>query len=496
MDGAMSFLPFAGVSGGNSLQGAVNEAYGGLFKALEAGSGVTDVANLVGGGALRRQSLEATLVATIQQNPDFRAWNLLDKTPATATVDEWTEENDIGGWMGSAFNDELGDIEEQDAELKRHTLQIKYLMTRRRVSFVKELEGGIDRPTAVQQTAGALDLLTSAEWGLFNGDAEVMPQEFDGLYKIVNANAPTENVIDVKGEPLGNGAEEIQKAVAIASQFGNWGQSSHGFWSLGVQADLDSGLDPAQRVMVPWKGVDAAASSPGIMKGAPVVGIKSSFAHQGVVQAVYDKFILPSQPPAEAASGVFRKALNTGVVKPASIAAAAEADAASQFESKHSGNYYYAVSAVNKKGESAVTLVAAQVAVAAGDKVVLTITGGINGTETGYRVFRGRLNGSNALTDLREMARVAKAGDTTVYTDLNRDVPGSSKAFILNMVPGSQALTIRRLLPMMKFPLFPATRAEIVWAQLLFFALRVGKPSQHVIIKNIVPRVADWHPFN
>lgn len=467
-----------------------------FFKALSAGTGVTDVAALTGGGALRRQSLEATLIATIQQNPDFRLWNMVDKSNATATIDEWTEETGIGGYPGGAFNDELGDITEQDAALARHTLQIKYLMTRRRVSFVKELEGGIQKASAVQQTAGALELLTSAEWGLFNGDAAIIPQEFDGLYKVVAANAAS-NIVDLRGQPIGNSAEEIVNACATINQFGNFGMASHGFWSVNVQGDLDKGLDPAFRVML-GGGNDATL---GLLKGAPVQGIKSSFAYDGKLRAVYDKFILEGQPPASAGTGAYAGALNTGSTAPTtptSIAGVNAGDAASKFTAAHAGLYYYGVAAITKDGQSAF-VASSQVTVNSGDKVTLTITPGATNNAKGFIIYRSALNGGNTAADMREMVRVAQNATTqqtnTVYVDYNTDIPGTSKAFILNMTPGMEALTVRRLLPMMKFPLYPTTRAEVVWAQLLFFALRVAKPKQHVILKNVLPRMSTFRPF-
>jgi len=489
-------LPFTsqgGVEGMGSLPGipdatkfnTVQEFY----KALQAGTGVTDPAALTGGAALRRESLESTLYAVLQQFQDFRLWNLLDKTPATATVHSWTEETALGGFLGGGYNSELGDISANDAELRRRVLQIKYLMDRRAVSFVKELEGGIAKPTSVQQTASALYMLSSAEWGLFEGDSAVNPLEFDGIHKLITSLAP-DNVKDLEGQPIGNSAEEIVDAAERITSFGNFGTASHGFWSTLVQADLDKGLDAAMRVHV------TDLSDRGlIQKGAPVVGIRSSFAHNGAIKAVFDKFILEGQPPAQSAIGAFKSALNTGVTVPVSIVGTPSSDAASNFKAAHVGNYYYAVEATNKDGRSN-TVVSSQVAVAAGDKVTVVITPNA-GTpnETGYVIHRTKLNGSNALTSFRQMIRVAKGVTTTTYIDLNRDMPGTSKALILNMTPGMQAMEIKRLLPMMKFPLFPTAKAEMTWAQLLFFALMVAKPQQHLLMKNIVPRQASFKPF-
>ncbi len=63
-------------------------------KAVTAGYG-SDSASLVGGGSLRIESLEHTLMSVVQSNQHFKLFNRLKKSPATATVDEWTEHDDV-----------------------------------------------------------------------------------------------------------------------------------------------------------------------------------------------------------------------------------------------------------------------------------------------------------------------------------------------------------------------------------------------------------------
>ena len=105
-------------------------------------------------------------------------------------------------------------------------------------------------------------------------------------------------------------------------------------------------------------------------------------------------------------------------------------------------------------------------------------------------------NGGYAATDFRLMTRVARAtsGNTT-YVDLNRDIPGTSKAYILNLSPGHHAITWRKLLPLTKFALYPTTAAVVPWALLMFGFLRVSKRRQNVVIKNILPTGATFRPF-
>ena len=178
-----------------------------------------------------------------------------------------------------------------------------------------------------------------------------------------------------------------------------------------------------------------------------------------------------------------------------SVTTAVAIDAASQFTALQAGNYYYAVVGVNAAGGSTIVKSSVQ-AVAAGQKCTLTITRSAGAQETGYIVYRSRLNGTNGTTDFREMVRIPVAGATTTYVDLNQNIPGTTKAFILNMAQGGGAISWRQFLPMLKFPLYPTVSATVPWAQLLFGYLRLTKRRHHVAIKNILPNGSTWKPFN
>jgi hypothetical protein len=80
--------------------------------------------------------------------------------------------------------------------------------------------------------------------------------------------------------------------------------------------------------------------------------------------------------------------------------------------------------------------------------------------------------------------------------DLNRDIPGTTNAFILNLASSYTAITWRKLLPLTRFNLYPTTAAVVPWALLLFGYLRISKRKQHVVIKNVLPSSAGWRPFN
>ncbi|HCE08557.1 MAG TPA: hypothetical protein DEQ40_08145 [Oxalobacteraceae bacterium] len=485
------------LANGQSMSGAMGlDAVQELQKALTAGYG-TDVSTLTGGGALRIQSLDKTMASTIQENEHFRLFNKFAKQGATATVDEWTEQSGVGGFLGGSTNTETGTIAGAQGTYARRVGLVKYLMTRREVSFVQTLQNTITDSEAVEQANGALQLLTDAEYLSFEGDSTVVPTEFDGIYAQIAGGVATgqvdgDNVQDARGASLAS-INLINKSAATISRYGNFGRPTDIFMSQMVQADFDTGLDPAFRVPLPGLG------DGGISIGSPVVGIRTSWGNIATNPDVFIREDMMKQPFELGFASI--AAANT--FAPVSVTVAVAGNAASLFGAPQAGNYYWAVAGVNASGQS-VIVKSAQTAVASGQAATLTITRSAAATETGYVIYRSRLNGGNVTagsvagqgSDFREQARIAVAGATTPYVDTNADIPGTTKAFVLNMTPSANAITWRQLLPMLKFPLYPTVSATIPWAQLMFGYLRISKRKHHVVIKNILPNGNVWRPFN
>lgn len=478
------------LAAGQSTTGAVGEtALAELHKALTAGYG-TDVSTLTGGGSLRIQSLDKTMQATIQENKHFKLFNELAKTGAGATVDEWTEQSGVGGFLGGSTNTETGVINESTGSYARRVGLVKYLMTKRQVSLVSTLGNNIANSEAVEQQAGAKQLLTDAEYLSFEGDDAVVPTEFSGIYAqilagVVAGQVDTSNILDANAQSL-NSINLVNQAASQVSRRDNFGTPTHLFMSQQVQADFDTGLDPAFRVSL------NNVPNGGISLGSPVVGIRTSW---GDIATVNDVFINDGDQtvPFQVTYAALAVA-NTGM-KPTLALDASVAATDSNFAAGQAGNYYYLVTGLNAAGQSD-GVISAQTAVAAGKKVTLTITRSAGAQETGYAIYRSRLNGTNAPSDFRLMTRVACAGATTTYVDINRDIPGTARAYVLNMSAGDHAINWRQLLPMMKFPLYPTNAAVIPWAQLMFGYLRITKRRHHAVIKNVLSNNAKWRPFN
>lgn len=458
-----------------------------MNKALEAGYG-SDSANLEGGAALRIQSLDTTMQATVQDNKHFALFNRLPKPNATATVDEWTEQYGVGGVLGGSTNTESGVAEEAEGDYARQVGQVKYMSTYRKVSLVLNAQNNIISAKAAEQANGALQLLSDIEYLSFEGDDSVVPTEFNGIKRQIELLGSVDHVIDMKGAALEN-IDAISRAAETVWGIENFGTSTDIFMAGSVQTDLNNKLDPAFRVSLNGSGQDLAY-------GAHVAKIKTAFGEIGTTQDVFCRdekmkrvFQLRNASHAKIAAKL------AGIAPTIAVATNAAGGADSAWLAAHAGQYYYVVCGINHKGQST-AVVSAQVAVVAGGKNTLTITASVGGEETGYVIYRSRKNGTNALADFREMKRVPKtAGGTTVVDDLNRDIPGSTSAYVLNLRASDHAISWKQFMPMIKIPMAAVNSPIDPWLQMICGYLRITKRRQHVVINNIITNTQLWKPF-
>lgn len=481
--------PALGGSAGGSL-----EALGDLKKALEASNYQTDVASLTGGGALGVQSLDTAMKTTIQENQHFTLFNRLQSTSATNIVDEYSRQTNVGGFLGGSFNSQMGVVRSAQGEYSREVGMVKFLMTLRQVGYVLTVGKNIAEPVALEERNGALQLLTDANYSLYHGNSDASPTQFDGIFnqiekEVLAGNMSGDNVVDLDGGRL-DSVDPFSVINTAASRYGSWGRSTDVFMPNSVQVDLNKYLDPAYR----W--TPGGGNTPII--GGHVEGIRLT---SGTLKTNLDTFIQDEENPMVYPFEVFNPAIAVKNVafKAASMTIdASVSDTASKFSSTRGGNYYYAVASIGAAGEGFTEVVkTAQTAVAAGKKVVLTISQSSAASESGYAIYRSRQDGTNASNDLRLVKIIKKTGATTTFTDLNRDVPGTVMVPVMNLATGADAIGWRQFQPMTKIPLPFGIGGipQYSWFQFLFGYLRVTKPKHHGYIKNILPSNAKWRPF-
>lgn len=499
MDAQTLLQQFAGVQPGGapSLGGSMGgslDALGDLKKALEASNYQTDVATLTGGGALGVQSLDTAMKTTIQENDHFTLFNRLQSTNATNIVDEFSKQTSVGGFLGGAFNSQMGVVRSAQGEYSREVGMVKFLMTLRQVGYVLTVGKNIAEPVALEERNGALQLLTDANYSLYHGNADASPVQFDGIFnqiekEVLAGTMSGDNIVDLDGQRL-DSVDPFSTINTAASRYGSWGKSTDVFMPNSVQVDLNKYLDPAYR----W--TPQGNNTPTI--GGHVEGIRLT---SGILKTNMDTFIQDEENPMVYPFEVHNPAIavSNASIKPQGVTVdASGSDTASKFSATRAGNYYWAVAAIDATGKGLSEVVkTTQTSVAAGKKAVLTITASASGAESGYAIYRSRQDGTNGTSDFRLVRVIKKAGATTTYTDLNRDIPGTVMVPVLNLGQGADAIGWRQFQPMTKIPLPFGIGGipQYSWFQFLFGYLRITKPKHHGFIKNILPSNAKWRPF-
>lgn len=435
-----------------------------LRKALVAGSDVNAPAVAAGVGfPLRTESLEATLKNLTFEMDEIKLFKTISKVPATNTVEEFNRLLSYGqggarrfnlGWMTE------GDLpEEEDSTYERVTMLIKYLGTVGRVTHVANtIRSAHGNVIALETMNKTMELLKNLENALFFGDSSLIPEQFDGLQRLITAGAPN-NVVDLRGGVL---TEEALNDTLLRIR-DNFGLATDAYFATGPFADLAKQVYDRQRFI--------AAPAPGVL-GATV----SAFQGQhGKINLHDHVFITEGQLALAAGLGKTDRRPLTPTI---TVASTAGADAASKFTAADAGTYIWRVVAGNRFGLSTPVNVDSE-AVVAGDGVTFTIADSGQGT-TFYEVYRTGPGG--AVGTAKFMVRVARTGATQVFTDLNNDIPGTSTGFVL--MQNQRSFSWAQLLPMTRIPL-AAIDTSIRWAQVLYGAVKMYTPAKNVVIKNI-----------
>jgi hypothetical protein len=418
-----------------------------------------------GGSALRVESLEATLRILTFSQGHVKLWKDIPKLPAYSTSEEYTVQTSYGGENGPFTREgELPQV--QDAAYERRVELIKYLGTQREVThpatLVRNAYGNI---IARETQNGAIWLMERMERNLFRGQASIIPESFDGVDEQILRDpfASANNVIDLRGQPLSEDA--IEEATNIVVE--NYGLSSALYLAPRAHSDMSKQFYSRQRGTFGERDGRIGYSAKMMETNAGDIALRGNiFLRSGKNNGV--------KTAPSAATSVRAATAPT-------VAAVAGANGSSLFITADAGTYQYKVSAINRFGESAGAQESGGVAVVSGDGVTLTITdGGGSDAATGYRIYRSVAGG---LAGTEQMViDIPRQGATTVWIDLNQYIPGTSRAYLLQM--NLQSMSFRQLAPMMKIPL-ATLAASIRWMQLLYGTPIVYAPRKNLIFINV-----------
>lgn len=442
----------------NASQEQLND----LSKALEAGQITgreTTNSTTASGAGLKMESLDKTLKLLTYRESEIVLWKKIPKLAAYNTVEEYNQLTSYGQDRGG-FMQEGGLPLEEDSTYVRRAQLVKFLGVTKSVTHPMTLVNTmIGDVIAREAKNGSMWILRKLDKALTTANSRLVAEEFNGLYAQHEENDAytgknayfngNDVVVDLRGDYLQEkyierGAEGIIENFGLANELfappkvlSDFVQSFYGNKFIQPNSEMTSAGGMGQkvnyfdsqfgRINLNWdlfmnKAAKKTLSSPATSPNAPAV-------------------IVPD-----------------GV---APIAAVGATVADSLWAAGDAGNYFYAVSAFNAYGESALTsLSAGATAVVAAGAIDLKWAAGAGANAaTGFRVYRSAKGAASASVDYymafdvtaTEMAAGYDGAAVTKVRDNNRIIPNTNQAFMLQM--DEEVLAFRQLAPLMKMDL-------------------------------------------
>lgn len=446
---------------------AQNDGYGSssgenvdaLNKALSAGEmtgrETTDMAD-ASGAPLKVESLEKTLKHITFRESDIRLWKDIPKKAAFNTAEEYNQQTSYGQDRGG-FNNEGELPEEEDSTYVRRAQLVKYLGVTKSVThqmtLVNTMIGNVMERTIKD---GTLWILRKLNKSLYFGDERIIPQEFNGFiaqqihsdaWANYGAYMDSEHVIDLHGKALSEDSIETAANTIVES----FGLGTQIYAPPAVMSNFVKNFY-GNKFIQP----NTAALSNGIM-GQKVQAFDSQFGQIGLNHDVFFKK-LPARNSASPSNS--QKAPAAPVWDVTTPIAVTTATAGSKWWSTDAGNVYYAVSALNRNGESALAIYSTAAAAAVtGCGVDLKFAAGVGtNAATGYRVYRTKKGA--AATDnfyplfdvsLDDLNRGYDGAGAGVIRDNNRFMPDTDQAMMQQF--DNEVIEFAQLAPLMKMDL-------------------------------------------
>lgn len=439
--------------GGSSMQ-ELNQ----LNKALEAGeiTGRDTADSLSASGApLKVESLDKTLKLLTFKESDIVLWKQIPKKSAFNTVEEYNQLLDYGSNRGGFYNEGELPMEEDSTYVRRAQL-VKFMGVVKSVthpmSLVNTMVGNV---VEREIKNGTLWILRQLNQSLYFGDETLVPQQFNGFIAQHQKNSGwlnldqyynSEVVVDLRGAKLD------EKAIQEASNgiVENYGLGNQLYAPPKVLSDFVEGFYGNKFI-----NPNTNQTSAGIM-GQRVQAFDSQFGRIGLNWDVFFKKLPIKTSVSSATSPQAPLPVTSVSITPVAT------DSSGKWASTDAGNYFYAVSAINRYGESQLIQVGSAIAtVVTGGSIDLAFTdGGGAVVATSYRVYRSDKGASSfAAAKFYPLFDVSVAEKTAGYDgaaagsvrDRNRAMPDTDQAFLWQQ--DTEVIEFAQLAPLMKMDL-------------------------------------------
>lgn len=434
-----------------------------LLKAMQAGqiTGRDTTNQALTAEPLKLESLESTLRVLDFRLQDIKLLNDVPKMVATNTVEEFLQLKSYGTQRGGFYNEgELSDVE--DSVYVRRSELIKYVQVTGEVTVQAQIVKSFIDVQKKEVENKTMWIQRAVNTALTKGDSNIIPQEFNGYYKQhqnigsggdylyanLNDYYNSEVVVDLRGKSLTQ--FDVEKgAVTLDSNFAN---VSDLYAPTSVVSALMQDYFGDQRIVMPTTGFN------GII-GTNPTGIATSVNPN--VKLKTDKFMKTNPARLIATAATSAKAPNAPTASGTVPALAADTNA--KFVAGEAGTVYYGVTALNRYGESALTLLDATpitVTVGSAIDVQFTATAGVYAA-TGYRIYRTKVTAAGTATNEKfyplfdvstsELAAGYDGAAATKVRDRGRIMPGMETAFLVEMA--EEILSFKQLAPVSKLDL-------------------------------------------
>ena len=429
-----------------------------LMKAMSAGqiTGRDTTGQLLTQEPLKAESLEKTLKLLEYRAKDIKLFNLLPKLTAYNTVEEFLQLASYGAQRGGFYDEgELSDVE--DSRYIRRAELVKYMQVTGEVTMQAQMVRSYVDAMRQEVENKMMWIMRLANKSLTSADSDIVPQQFNSIYKQHASIGTTQDflystfedyynsdvVIDLRGKSLKQGDLE-DAAVRVDNNFGN---ISHICAPTTVISAFAKDYYETQRIMLN-----------GGFNGAIDTVPKVISTTLGDVQIVADKFMKAEPSKKTSTPSTSTKAPGAPTINSVQLAA----DDNSKFTQDEVGNVFYAVAAVNRYGESNLTVHQTPITLAVGQSVDLTFVAGVSAIgATGYVIYRTKVTTVSTPTDLEfypifsvseaNRANGFNGGTIGVIRDRGYFLPDTEQAFMTEI--SDEVLSFKQLAPISKLDL-------------------------------------------
>jgi hypothetical protein len=418
------------------------------------------------------QSIESSLASATYTMTELAIWPDMPKRQVTNNVHEFNVLNDHGLDL-DPFIVEGGGGTTNRSEYSRESIKIKYLAERREVSDVATTVGILgSSPNAIAEETerGTMRLMQKLERSILHAQEGLSSdsRQFDGIIKQIEDAG---QVTDMRnGGITANKLQEVLADVYAASSSGKgFGRPDTIYVEPRVHGDL------IKQTVAYGRHDQLQVSDSSLLFGHRDLTIMAPY---GAVKVKAAPFLFTSYTAPATASGT------TDAPSTPSFAQQPVHDSGlsgtSQWTAADAGDYIYKVVAVNKFGYS-LFFTSNAVAVTSGNKVEMSVTA--DSDVDFYRVYRSAKDGAASTCKLiKEIANNTDLGSNCLITDLNDDIPDTSRVLFLQNDPS--VIEFVRLLDFLRRPL-----AEIATTKpfllMLFGSPIVKVPTKNFSLKNV-----------